>query len=180
MLTARSADKLQAVATEIEEQYKVDTKVVVADISEESGWKKVIAETEGLEIGLFVPNAGVETHGEIFDIPLQDELKLIDINIKSVYALTRHFGEKMKTRRQGGMLLVASIIGHMPNPYLSNYAASKAYVVTFGHSLRYELGKYGVDVSVLSPGITKTAMVQSLGEAFDINKMPLPKIGPRS
>ena len=59
---------------------------------------------------------------------------------------------------KGEILLVASLIGHMPNPYFSNYAGFKAFVTNFGASLHWEMKKKGVDVNVLYPSVTATPM----------------------
>jgi len=73
--------------------------------------------------------------------------------------------------------LVASLIGHMPNPYFSNYAGSKACVVNFGTSLHWEMKKKGVDVTVLSPGVTDTPMSKS--EDIDWSKAPFSIMSPK-
>lgn len=79
---------------------------------------------------------------------------------------------------RGGILLVASLIGHMPNPYFSNYAGSRAYVVNFGTSLHWEMKKKGVDVTVLSSGVTDTPMSKS--EDIDWPKAPFSIMSPKA
>ncbi|WP_108652667.1 SDR family NAD(P)-dependent oxidoreductase [Dongshaea marina] len=61
----------------------------------------------------------------------------------------------------------------MPAPYFSNYAATKSYVLNLGMSLRWELQKKGIDISVLTPGPTDTPMVDGVQESFDLSKVPL-------
>jgi short-subunit dehydrogenase len=87
--------------------------------------------------------------------------------------MTHHFGKKMTERGRGGILLISSMIGHMPNPYFSNYAGIKAYIANLGFSLNYEMKKKGVDVTVLSPGPTDTPMLRDAGDGMDISKMPM-------
>ncbi len=81
-------------------------------------------------------------------------------------------------KQTNGILLLASLIGHMPNPYFSNYAGSKAYVVNFGTSLHWEMKKKGVDVTVLSPGVTDTPMSKS--EDIDWSKAPFSILSPKA
>jgi len=123
-----------------------------------------------------VPAAGIETHGVTTNIDLKRELALIQLNITSVYTLTHYFAGEMVKRGKGGVLLIASMIGHMPNPYLSNYAGSKAYILNFGTSLHWEMKKKGVDVTVLSPGATETPMMHNTD--IDMSKTPISALKP--
>lgn len=171
ILVARRLHLLEEKAKEIEDTHGVLVKIVQADLSKHDDISKVIQASTHLEVGLFVPCAAVETHGLTTKIPLEKELALIQLNITSVFVLTHHFAGKMVNRGTGGVLLVSSIIGHMPNPYLSNYAGSKAYILNFGSSLHWEMKKRGVDITVLSPGPTETPMMDNTN--IDMNKMPM-------
>ena len=82
----------------------------------------------------------------------------------------------MVARGKGGILMIGSLSGHMPNPYFSNYAATKAYVVHLGASLYGEFKPKGVDVSVLSPGLTNTPMIADNG--MDWSKTPMTPMDP--
>jgi uncharacterized protein len=101
---------------------------------------------------------------------------VIQVNIVATLQLTHHFSKAMIDRKKGGILLLASLSGHMPNPYFSNYAGSKAYVLNLGASLYGELKPKGVDVSVLSPGLTNTSMVADNG--VDWSKTPMKAMDP--
>lgn len=176
VLVARRESILNKKATELTSKYKIIVQTVNADLSNNSGYKELIDATNGLEVGLFIPCAGIENHGVTTTIPIERELALIQLNITSTYILTHYYAGKMVERGKGGILLVASLIGHMPNPYFSNYAGSKAYVVNFGTSLNWELKKKGVDVTVLSPGVTDTPM--SKGDDLDWSKAPFSIMSP--
>jgi short-subunit dehydrogenase len=73
----------------------------------------------------------------------------------------------MSERGHGGILFVSSIAGYGPTPYLANYGASKAYLISLGEALHYELKKTGVDVLVLSPGLTNTPFATNSGIDWD-------------
>ena len=107
------------------------------------------------------------------DIPLEKELAAIQMDVISVCSMTHHYGNKMVERGRGGIVLLSSMIGHMPNPYFANYAGVKAYVANFGFSLNYELKQKGVDVTVLSPGPTDTPMLNGAMGEMDVSKMPM-------
>ena len=176
ILVARREKVLKEKAEVLTKKHGIEVKIIQADLSSPEEYEKVIEKTNGLEIGLFIPCAGLENHGITTDIDLKKELALIQLNVTATFALTHHFAGQMVKRGKGGVLLVASLIGHMPNPYFSNYAGSKAYVVNFGTSLHWEMKKKGVDVTVLSPGITATPMSKS--EDIDWSKAPFSIMSP--
>lgn len=97
-------------------------------------------------------------------------------NTVATLQLTHYFSQAMVKRGRGGILLISSLSGHMPNPYFSNYAGSKAYVLNLGASLHGELKPKGVDVSVLSPGLTNTPMIAENG--MDWSKTPMKAMDP--
>ncbi|MBA3873832.1 MAG: SDR family NAD(P)-dependent oxidoreductase, partial [Anaerolineae bacterium] len=127
-----------------------------ADLSVSGAVEILIQATEGLDIGLVIPNAGMETNGSFLKNNFDDEQRLIQLNIAAPAQLAHHYGRLMSQRGRGGILFVSSIAGYGPTPYLANYGASKAYIISLGESLNYELKKQGVDVLVLSPGLTDT------------------------
>jgi len=171
VLVARRQNLLDEKAAALKTKYGVDVKTIQADLTKNEDIQKVIDGTKYIEVGLLIPCAAIENHGLMTKINLEKELALIQLNVTTTYILTHHFANKMVERKRGGILLVSSIIGHMPNPYFSNYAASKAYVLNLGTSLNGELKKYGIDVSVLSPGPTDTPMVTN--SDMDITKLPM-------
>jgi short-subunit dehydrogenase len=173
ILVARRQNVLSEKADMLKKEYDVEVKTISADLTKKEDLDKVLQETEALEVGLLIPCAAIENHGFMMDIDLEKELAAIQMDISSVFAMTHHFGKKMAERGRGGILLVSSMIGHMPNPYFSNYAGIKAYVANLGFSLNYELKKKGVDVTVLSPGPTDTPMLNGAMGKMDISKMPM-------
>lgn len=88
------------------------------------------------------------------------------------------FEKKMaEKRKRGGVLLVSSLFGYQGIPYVANYAATKAYVLTLGKALHFELKKHGIDVTVLSPGLTDTDMPARL--PLNFSKLPMFYRSPR-
>lgn len=173
VLVARRQEVLTEKANILKGEYGIEVKTVSADLTKNDDLEKVLNETNELEVGLLIPNAAIENHGFMMDIELDKELATIQMDITSVFKMTHHYGKKMAERGRGGILLVSSMIGHMPNPYFSNYAGIKAYIANLGFSLNYEMKKKGVDVTVLSPGPTDTPMLRSAGGGMDISKMPM-------
>ncbi len=157
ILVARNRERLEAKAAEIQTQNPtIQIRTYAADLSLPGTVESLIKFTTNLEIGLVIPNAAMETNGAFLKNNFQDEWHLIQLNISAPAQLAHHYGRLMRERRHGGILFVSSIAGYGPTPYLANYGASKAYIISLGESLYYESKKYGVDVLVLSPGLTDT------------------------
>lgn len=89
--------------------------------------------------------------------------------------LAHHFSSAMSARGKGGVIFVASTMGFQGFPYSANYAATKAYLLSLGEALHYELKPTGVIVTVLSPGPTDTPMSKAIASAHDLDasKMPI-------
>jgi len=176
ILVARRLDELQQAAHEIKKQNNVEVVCLSADLLTEAGMQTVKKETEKYKVGLLVPAAGLEENGAFEKNNLEKELRVIKLNVSVPMELTHHFLKNMIARKKGGILLIASLSGHMPNPYFANYAGTKAYVLNFGASLYGELKPKGIDVTVLSPGLTNTPMVADNG--VDWSKTPMQALPP--
>lgn len=178
VLVARGQKELEKVAEEIQNKYKISTKVVVADLSNQNGIDEVITKTQLLNIGLLVLAAGMENNGSFVKNNLEKELRVIELNIVSTLKLTHHFIKKMESQNKGGVLFVSSLTAHMPSPYFSNYAATKSYIFSLATSLYGELKAKGIDISVLSPGVTNTPMSKST--EIDWTETPVKTMNPEA
>lgn len=176
LLVARNAEQLTLKSSLLNEKYGIETAIVSADISSAEGLVKIKTETEKFQIGLLALAAGIEVNGAFEKNDLQKEIQVARVNVISTLELTHHFSQKMIQRGSGGILFIASLSGHMPNPYFANYAGTKAYVLNFGASLYGELKPKGVDVTVLSPGLTTTPMISDNG--VDWSKTPMQALSP--
>jgi short-subunit dehydrogenase len=174
VLVARREKELTEHAASLESRYAIETKIIAADLSKEDDVQKVLSVDK--EIGLLVIAAGMEVNGAFEKTAIEKERQVIQINVLSTLALTHHFSQGMVQRKKGGMLLISSLSGHMPNPYFANYAGTKAYVLNLGASLYGELKPKGVDVTILSPGLTNTPMIADNG--VDWKKTPMTAMDP--
>jgi uncharacterized protein len=174
VLVARNEADLKVQAAKLVRKYGVKTAIISADLATAEGVAKVKA--IDIEIGLLVPAAGLEANGAFEKTPYEAELKVVQLNVTATFELVHHFSRGMIKRGRGGILLVASLSGQMPNPYFANYAGTKAYVLNLGTSLYGEFRRKGVDVTVLSPGLTSTPMVADNG--IDWAKMPMVAMSP--
>ncbi|WP_088285797.1 SDR family oxidoreductase [Ideonella sp. A 288] len=163
VLVARSADKLQALARELEHEYAVRVRVLPADLSQPGAAAALAASLRRrrVAVDVLVNNAGVLAHGRFADIAPARHQALIDLNISGLTAMVAAFLPAMLARGRGRILNVASIASFQPVPTLASYAASKAYVLSLTESLAEELSGTGVTVTALCPGITATPMLDA-------------------
>ncbi|MBJ18947.1 MAG: SDR family oxidoreductase [bacterium] len=164
VLTARREDRLVALAAEFERDFEVETRIVVADLAEPDGSKRVLEAVSDLEIGLLVNNAGQGYAGR-FDLLDGERLRRqLVLNCETPLVLTHALVQGMRERGRGGVLLTGSLAGHLPLPLHSVYSASKAFDRFLGEALWAELRASNIDVVVLEPGSTETEFQEVAGE----------------
>ncbi len=171
VIAARRKERLDTLARDIKQKYGVKTRTIAVDLTAPDYLTRIQAETKDLEIGLLVNNAGAGVPGAFLKQSLQSRTKVVHLNVTAPMQLAYHFGQQMAQRGHGGILLVSSISGYMGTPYMSNYAATKAYLLTLGEGLNVELKPHGIDVTVLVPGATRTEMAEADGT--DMSKIPM-------
>jgi short-subunit dehydrogenase len=158
VLVARSEISLKQLSSSIESDYPVKVRIVAADLTEADGIARLLEATADLDIGLLVNNAGREDSGPFLQIPIDDAIKTIDLNIKVPLQLTQHFAAKMQVRGKGGILIMSSIVAFQGVPNIANYAASKAYDLVFAEGIAAELAASNIDVLSVNPGFTQSEL----------------------
>lgn len=103
-----------------------------------------------------VLNAGIGVNGRFDETSLEDDLRLVDLNVRSTVHLAKLLTRAMVAAGQGRLLVTSSIAAVAPGPYHATYAASKAFVHSFAEGIRTELRDTGVTVTSLMPGPTET------------------------
>lgn len=175
VLVARSADKLQALASQLRTQHGVSVRVLPADLAQPGAsvqLQTALADGGG-RIDVLVNCAGVLDQGAFVAIAPAIHQNIIDLNISGLTALLSTFLPAMVAQRSGRILNVASIAAFQPVPTLASYAASKAYVLSLSESLAEELRGTGVTVTTLCPGITATHMLKQAAHSNDkLNQLP--------
>jgi short-subunit dehydrogenase len=151
VLVARRRDRLEKLAQEIG-----DAEIIEADLSTPSGVAAVEERIARGDIDVLVNNAGFGTNGDFAELPLERELEEIDLNVRALTQLSHAALGPMKARRSGTIINVGSTGSFQPVPYMSTYAATKAYVLYFSEGLHEEAKAYGVTVTCLTPGPVKT------------------------
>lgn len=156
VLVARDGP-LEEVAGEIRREFGVEAVTADIDLASDDAARRIIAVTGEREVGLYVGNAGADWQGERFlEHDIDDWIALSRINIDTMARCVHHFGQAMKARRRGGVLLVNSGACYGGSKYLAIYCAAKAFQLNFAESLWSELRLYGVDVLSIVLGRTDT------------------------
>jgi short-subunit dehydrogenase len=158
IIVARSENKLNALAQQLEQQHNIQVDVIVKDLSQTSAPQEVFdaVQAKGLSVDLLINNAGFGDYGEFIQTDCDRQIQMIQLNNIAVVALTHKFLPQMRERGSGSIINVSSIAAYQPIPYLSIYAATKAFVRSFSEALWAENRQYGVRVLVVSPGPTET------------------------
>jgi short-subunit dehydrogenase len=164
VLVARSADKLARVATELQ-AHGVTVKTVALDLAAPPAPKFLFdqLQREGITTDILVNNAGFGAFGDFAQMPEQEILGQIQLNISALTELTRLFLPPMVQRRSGRIMNVASTAAFQPGPLLAVYYATKAYVLSFSEAIANELRGSGVTVTCFCPGATHTGFAKRAG-----------------
>jgi 3-oxoacyl-[acyl-carrier protein] reductase len=171
-------EKLDALAAEL----GVRVKVLPADLSNRADVKalgqKAEAELEGVDI--LVNNAGITRDGLFVRMSDDDWDAVLEINLGSVFRLTRELTHPMMRRRFGRIINISSVVGTTGNPGQANYCASKAGLVGFSKSLAQEIASRNVTVNCVAPGFIESAMTEKLNEKQKdaiMGAIPMRKMG---
>ncbi len=162
ILVARSQDKLEQLAQELSNKYQVKTKIIVKDLIELAAGQAIFDQVQalGLTVDLLINNAGFGDYGAFSDRPLSKQLTMIQLNITVLVELTGLFLPLMQQRGSGEIINISSIAGFQPLPYMSVYAATKAFVLNFSEALWAENKDTGVNILAVCPGSTESEFWQ--------------------
>ncbi|MBB3309407.1 hypothetical protein FHT78_001136 [Rhizobium sp. BK196] len=164
VLVARSPDELAAAAAEVEEAggeaFAIELDLMAQDAS--SRLEAFLAEN-GLVCDVLVNSAGYGLRGAATSLPSEDQLGIIDLNIRALADMSLRFLPGMVARRRGGVLNLGSIAGFAPGPYMAFYYASKSFVHSFSAALHEEVRRFGVTVTCVAPGPVSTDFLEKSG-----------------
>ena len=157
VLAARRIDAMQQLAEELQHHGGVVT-VLAADLSQAGAAARLAGEIQarGLAIDVLINNAGLGANGRFDESDPTRIGEMLQVNIVALTELTRLLLPDMVARRRGRVMLVASTAGFQPGPQMAVYCATKAYVLSLGEAIGYELRNSGVTVTTLCPGATAT------------------------
>jgi uncharacterized protein len=149
-------DKAKAHARNLAERHGVETRGIECDLAQPDFLTQLRVQTEGLEIGLLICCAGIGTNGPFLETPIEAMRRAVQINAMATLELSYEYAPPMVERGQGGVIIISSNSAYAGSPYVATYAATKAFDLSLGEALWFELSEHGVDALAFSPQGTNT------------------------
>jgi hypothetical protein len=167
-LVARRAPRLKAIADSIEERGYPRPVVLAIDLARADATARIEEELResGHEPQFVVNNAGFGLVGPAASLDRDEQLAMIDLNVRVLTDLSLRFVDSL-ARHHGGILNVASVAAFMPGPGMAVYHATKAYILSFTEALHRELAPRGIRVTALCPGPVETEFQARAGMPED-------------
>ena len=165
ILVARDGSRLAQFADELQRQFGVSARSLPLDLTAASAPQVIFDQLarESISVDVLVNNAGYGKLGAFAEVPLEESLGQIQLNITALTHLTKLLLGPMLARKSGKILNVASTAGFQPGPLMAVYYATKAYVISFSEAVANELKGTGVTVTCLCPGVTDTEFQKRAG-----------------
>ena len=190
ILVARRTERLE----ELGRTLPVQVQTISLDLAQKGNCRALYEQVKDQDLDILINNAGRGLFGPFDETDLEEELAMLDINIRCTHILTKLFLPDFKRRNKGHILnvassaafraaartpcSVASSAAFLPGPLLSSYYASKAYVLRLSEAISEELRRAGsqVKISVLCPGPVRTEFNDVAGVRFSIRGLPSPSV----
>jgi uncharacterized protein len=182
LLIARNPEALEETAAAIRTGSQVEVATLALDITAPDAVARIGAALaqQGAYADVLVNSAGIGLAGPFLEQSPEELDQLVDLNMRALTALTRHFLPGMRARGRGGVLNLASLGGYAPGPYQAAYYASKAYVISLSEALAAETAGEGVRVCVLAPGPVATPFHERMRGESGLYLRLLPVASPDS
>ena len=173
VLTARRKDRLEALAQRLPSTYKIRAETFPADLADPAAPERIYAFTRerGIEVDLLINNAGFGKYGEFPSADKQRLLEMVQVNCAAVVHLTYLYLRGMIARRGGDILILASTASFQAVPYISTYAATKAFDLLLAEGLAEEMKPYGIRICALCPGSTESEFHAVAGQERFIHRV---------
>jgi short-subunit dehydrogenase len=175
VLVARRESLLSDFGRGLSQNVDVKYRVIAMDLSQESFIDALAENTNDLDIGLVVSNAGTGNPGDFLKLDRRLLEATLRLNTMAHLDIAHHFGRKLAERRRGGLILVGAMGAEIGVPFMANDGGGKAYVHSLGEALHYEFKPQGVYVTVLPAPPTDTPVMAKFG--FDPQTMPMKPMG---
>jgi short-subunit dehydrogenase len=165
ILIARTQEDLEKTSQELIAKYGVKAYGIAVDLMEPDAAFRLYEEIheEGITVDVLINDAGQGVYGDFVATDIQQELKIINLNISALTILTKLFLQEMTARNSGKILQLSSMAAKTSTPYMAVYGGTKAYIYNFTEALISELKDSGVTVTALIPGPTQTDFFNKAG-----------------
>lgn len=158
VVVSNDAEGNRRVAQELSHKYNVWVEAIYADLTQPESVEQIYQKvtSRGLDVEILISNAGMLLFSQLERTPSEHVAQIINLHCTAPTLLCRLFARDMRQRGHGRILIVSSITAWTPYPTISHYAATKAYLKSFGQSLWYELRDSGVSVTTVFPSAVDT------------------------
>jgi short-subunit dehydrogenase len=171
VLVARSEDRLRKLADDLAGKHGIRVVVLPVDLADPAAPQRLCEEltAQGIEVDVLINNAGFGLQGPLAEMDVEAIIGMLQVNVAALTLLTRLLLPPMIRKGRGRVLNVAStaayVPGYVPGPFMAEYYASKAYVLSLTEALANELQGTGVTATALCPGPTSTGFAERAGVA---------------
>ena len=161
-LTGRNKSELES----LQKLIGGNCQIVISDLSKSEGIDELVnsAQEKMGQIDILINNAGITRDNLFMRMSEEDWNEVINVNLNSIFKLTKHLIKGMIKRRYGRIINITSVIGVAGGAGQSNYSASKAGIIAMSKSLAQEVGSRSVTVTSIAPGFIETNMTAELSD----------------
>ena len=165
LLVARDIPRLEQIAADLQKQHGVTIETNAMNLTTSEAAQTLHAHVQSLNrpISLIVQNAGFGFYGDFAEMPQEKVQAMTHLHVQHITESTRLFLPDLIAQGRGAMIIVSSVVGFIPIPYMAEYAATKAYLKAFGEAIAYEIRGTGVTIQVCCPGFTETDFHDTAG-----------------
>ncbi len=165
LLVARDSTRLETLRHELHSVCQREIWTESLDLSKSQAAESLynLARSYRSEVSLLINNAGFGLYGDFAEMPLASIQNMLQLHINTIVESIRLFLPDMLARKRGEIITVSSVAGFFPIPYITEYAATKAFLIAFSEGLAREIRNQGVTIQVCCPGFTDTDFHQSAG-----------------
>ncbi|MBP2168345.1 short-subunit dehydrogenase [Erwinia toletana] len=168
ILVARDRARLESLAATLASTYSVHVEVVAADLTRDEDVSRIAQRlTDDAQISLLLNNAGMSVDGDFLTADINKIEVMIALNVTAPTRLAHAAGNSFKTRRQGTIINVSSVLSLVHESANGAYNATKSFVLTLTRALDRELQGHGVRVQAVLPGLTRTEIFERSGRSID-------------
>lgn len=160
IMVSNQEKELPEAAESVRNEFGGEVHTLFLDLTSEDIVERIesFLESKGLSPDILINNAGIFSFNPVEDTPEGKIECFIDLHVRAVTLLSRHFATRFRKRGGGNILNMSSMSCWMPMPGIAMYSATKAYIRVFSRSLNYEMRDSGVDVTVACPGGIATSL----------------------
>ena len=172
LLVDVDSENLELTAQDIQTRYGVTVNTLTLDLSRSDCAETIFEWSQEYhdKLSIIINNAGYGLNGAFHLMPLEEQMNIIDVNVRAVISICHKFIPVLNEQPKSFLVNVASTTAYQTVPYLNIYASTKAFMLSFTRGLRYELRNSNISVSAVSPGSTDTDFVNRANMGDSIKK----------